>query len=464
LDLFHFSTKTTKKQPQDNNTQHPTNTLPVTRAYIHGFWLASSNTNNIMKVTLREYEEDPLLEGHDDGAASFKYEYTIQSSTSTDDDNNNAIITKRTQRNTSTTTSVVGKTGVQRIVFDLFLPIGFPHSVDATYLPYQLYDALQGLCSYWRGVVSTRAVLEAAGVGNASATAMSAAMNWALRDGTGMVGGLVFSYVASPYFDTFVKEFRLFADIINDVALTLDMLAPAFGSQHSLWILSLSTICKTMCGMSATKGRITHHFARHNGNMADLTAKESTQETLVSLLGMIGGVLVAQLLEHVPYAVTWILFGFLTIVHVWANYKGVMLLKLATLNPERTQVLLENIVQVLVEEKDDKALKQALVALPTPEETNESLWSSTQKLLVPKLHVARPLEPHRLMDLRLYAELFANEKYLIGSDKYRRDHHLYIWLAVGAGYTEELKAYSHALLLQASLKQGATWDKQLLQR
>ena len=39
-----------------------------------------------------------------------------------------------------------------------------------------MYDSLQGLCSYLRGVVSTSAVLEAAGVGNVDVTAMSAAM------------------------------------------------------------------------------------------------------------------------------------------------------------------------------------------------------------------------------------------------------------------------------------------------
>lgn len=44
------------------------------------------------------------------------------------------------------------------------------------YLEYQIYDSLQGLCSYLRGVVSTSAVLAAAGVGDAEATAMSAAM------------------------------------------------------------------------------------------------------------------------------------------------------------------------------------------------------------------------------------------------------------------------------------------------
>lgn len=71
-------------------------------------------------------------------------------------------------------TTIINK--VKRVLSDLFLPIDFPHSVEGSYLKYQFYDSLQGLCSYLRGVVSTSAVLTAAGVGNADATALSAAM------------------------------------------------------------------------------------------------------------------------------------------------------------------------------------------------------------------------------------------------------------------------------------------------
>eukprot|EP00970_Alexandrium_tamarense_P019745 scaffold14402_cov207-Alexandrium_tamarense.AAC.9 len=115
---------------------------------------------------------------------------------------------------------------VDQICKDLFLPVGYPHTVAPGYLEYQFYDSLQGLSSYLRGVVSTTAVLSAAGVGDAAATAMSAAMTWAIRDGLGMVGGLLFSYVASSHFDAHVKEFRLVADVLNDVGLTLDMALP----------------------------------------------------------------------------------------------------------------------------------------------------------------------------------------------------------------------------------------------
>jgi hypothetical protein len=166
-----------------------------------------------------------------------------------------------------------------------------------------------------------------------------------MRDGVGMVGGLCFSYFASPLFDANVQEWRLFADVINDVGLTLDMLAPFWGTRWFLLVSSLSMLCKVMCGISAsaTKGSITQHFSRR-GNVADLNAKESTQETLVSLVGMVFGVALAHFLHRLEdsgsrdlaFYFSWAVFVIFTVLHVMANYAGVKLLKLRSLNRERT--------------------------------------------------------------------------------------------------------------------------------
>jgi hypothetical protein len=257
------------------------------------------------------------------------------------------------------------------------------------------------------------------------------------------------------------------------------MLAPATG-EYSIWVLSLSTICKTMCGMSAgaTKGRITQHFARENGNMADLTAKESTQETLVSLLGMMGGVFVARRLEHAPTWVTWWMFWVLTALHVWANYKGVMILNLATLNPERTQVLLKDTIQTIADdynaeirsETNGKAMKDfvstdqistrlraAMEDLPSPDHISESLLSSLSTLFSPTLLVSRPLDPRRLDCLNV----FQREKYVLGHGGGR---YIYIWLCMGATKRDELQAYVHAMLVRALLDQGKAWNSDLVQR
>ena len=370
----------------------------------------------------------------------------------------------------------------------------YPQSVRSEYLSYQIFDSLQGLCSYLRGVVSTSALLTAAGVGNAEATAMSAAMTWAMRDGLGMVGGLLFSYSTSSLFDSHVKEFRLFADIINDVGLTLDMLAPyCAGSSPDhrvvLYVTSMGTICKVMCGIAAgaTKGSITHHFCLR-GNMADLNAKEGTQETLVSLVGMLLGIALARYLHRMEQqqqqreedeslmtatAVSWTIFVILTIVHVWANYIGVKLLHLRTFNRERAKVALEGIVnQLAIQSSDDGCssrlpshtlLEDSIHSMPTPEQVSESLWSSVRTLLftgtttvhlgVPAKNILNELAPDEMVSLLM--EEFATDHYVLSIVGKSKRTTIRVALRVGATDRDELKAFLHALTLDKCIKLGA---------
>lgn len=65
--------------------------------------------------------------------------------------------------NPQATTRSSARTVPKQICCDLFLPLGYPQSVRPEYMSYQIYDSLQGLCSYLRGVVSTSALLTAAG-------------------------------------------------------------------------------------------------------------------------------------------------------------------------------------------------------------------------------------------------------------------------------------------------------------
>jgi len=427
-----------------------------------------------MKVTVLEYENED--DDGKDGRSKPVCEYTLAVSNTTSAPTMSYRLTRRHNDGDIFRSPV-------KVLRTLFLPVGYPMTVGPAYLPYQLWDGLQGLCSYLRGVVSATSVFKAAGVGNAEATALSAALSWALRDGTGMIGGLVYSYFAGSYFDSHAKEFRLLlADVINDVALTLDMIAPYFGSEGSVWILAISTIGKTICGITAgaTKGHITQHFAKDGGNVADLTAKESTQETLVSLIGIIGGVWVAKLLERYgqnnPLFWTWLLFGILTAIHVFANYKAVSLLKLTTLNPERTRILFRESIAVMVnqvrrqhkiptknknyENEHDNYNKEIPISedllesihnFQSPECVQESLFFSTWYLVFPTILVSRPLNWNHLQNCTLYLSDFKEQDslpYVIG---YGVDSIIYVWLKTGATMKDELQAYVHALLLQMLL-------------
>ena len=129
-----------------------------------------------------------------------------------------------------------------------------------------------------------------AGVGSADATPLAAALVWVFKDGLGMISSLTFAYHYCDVLEMYAKEWRLFADFLNNVGLFLDLLCSQFPRQFLL-LSSLSTVSKSCCGLIAgsTKARISAHFAL-GGRLADVTAKESTQETAGALSGLVIGI------------------------------------------------------------------------------------------------------------------------------------------------------------------------------
>jgi len=65
-----------------------------------------------------------------------------------------------------------------------------------------------------------------------------------------MLGGLLFTSISSDSFGQNVKSWRLFADLINNVGITLDMLAPLCGV-HFLAVVCTASLCKALCGVAA---------------------------------------------------------------------------------------------------------------------------------------------------------------------------------------------------------------------
>ena len=431
---------------------------------------------------------------------------------------------------------------IKQLGRDLFLPIGYPQSVNEGYLKYQYYDSLQGLCSYLRGVVSTSAVLSATGVGDAQATAMSAAMTWAVRDGLGMIGGLLFSYICSSHFDAHVKEFRLLADVLNDIGMTIDMALPFLLSQtwmtfplttsypaiseylpsSYLILTSTSTLCKVACGMAAgaTKGNITDHFAIC-GNRADCQAKESTQETLVSIVGMCMGVWMAGFIHRLEknqdddttcssgelddtcsnnantitldaQVISWGIFISLTLLHVWANYIGMQCLRLRTLNQQRAKIALQPLIEecgqsvlsICNDSHGSSAKKTTTNPLITktssyilsPNDVNESLWKSICSMLY-QGNILLGISLKNLIRMtnsrqnNLVQGNWHSEKYMIfidGDVKDNKAHKIIVLLRVGANDNDELKAFVHAHIVNWCLLQHesceSTKHSQLLSR
>lgn len=77
---------------------------------------------------------------------------------------------------------------------EVLLPYGYPDSVSEDYFNYQLWDTAQAFCSTITSAFTTRAILKGVGVGNPKAAALSAAITWIMKEGTGMIGKIFFAW------------------------------------------------------------------------------------------------------------------------------------------------------------------------------------------------------------------------------------------------------------------------------
>nr|XP_034839657.1 RUS1 family protein C16orf58 homolog [Maniola hyperantus] len=237
-------------------------------------------------------------------------------------DQANVVIVKNKK-----TSSIVG------ILKKILLPQGYPNSVSKDYLAYQKWDTAQAFCSTIMGILATQAVLQGVGVGDQMATPLAATVTWVLKDGCGHLGRIIFAYSHGSNLDAYSKKWRMYADVLNDVAMCIEIALPIFPVDVA-YALCISTILKSIVGVAggATRIAMTQHHAIR-GNMGDVSAKDSAQETAVNLVASVTALFIITYLGG--SLVISIVFVVMMILHVVFNYFAVRTVCLKTLNEPR---------------------------------------------------------------------------------------------------------------------------------
>ena len=231
---------------------------------------------------------------------------------------------------------------IKLFIFEAFFPEGYPDSVSDDYLAYQTWDTVQAFASSISGSLATKAVLEGVGVGDENATSLAATITWLLRQGAGMVGQILFTWIQGSDLDHNCKRWRLFADILNDSAMCLELSVPLWPPFISQLILCSASVARSLVGVAggATRTAITQHQAK-GGNISDVAAKDGSQETLVNLVALLVNLVVLPIVSE-SMAFTWIVFISLTILHLFSNFKAVSSLCFQTLNKDRLILVLKS--------------------------------------------------------------------------------------------------------------------------
>jgi hypothetical protein len=89
----------------------------------------------------------------------------------------------------------------------------------------------------------------------------------------GRIATILFAHRLGTSLEPECKMYRLAADFLNDTAMILDCLSPAFPKVARVLMLSFSSVLRSLCGVCAgsAKASLSAHFAKR-GNLGELNA------------------------------------------------------------------------------------------------------------------------------------------------------------------------------------------------
>ena len=264
----------------------------------------------------------------------------------------------------------------QRLL-SIFLPSGYPTTVSPDYTRYQIYDSLQAFASSIASLLASRAVLQSLGVGDGSATARDAILLNILQESVGRIGTIWFAHWASRRIEAECKMYRLLADVFNDCSFVMDCLSPSLPKVVRVPVLCMSTAARAVCGVAggSSKALLSAHFAKSK-NLGEVNAKDASQETVISLMGMwVGGMVVSRVEGGVA---VWAWLVVLLAIHLLTNYMAVRAVTLTVLNRQRVGIAFAAF------------LKRGFGGVPDPADTArlESIFLWNAWPLYPKIGVS----------------------------------------------------------------------------
>jgi Vitamin B6 photo-protection and homoeostasis len=392
-----------------------------------------------------------------------------------------------------------------------FVPAQYPNSVQQPgYTYYAAYGFIASVAGSASMVLSTQTLLctmmscsaggEQSFMTKNTVSAAAGALNWVLKDGIGQLGGIVVaSYMGQMRsLDSNPKRYRMFAAILLDAAAIIELSTPLgimmISSSAVVPMACLATLCKNVGFIMASASRATIHQslcictsnftncapsstapATISNNLADLTAKFSSQGTAAGLLGTLLGISISTWIPVFGSSPEYVFFNYsspivilgLVIVHQTCNYVALRSVALHHLNRQRLGIILNHYIQCFCSDEHELNGNAVAEHVLTPIQVAErekflpQLFGFSRRFSQESpeknldwLNIGCPLEsicPKGSEQLMALLAACDNEQYMLNVDDDTCDGRIQLVFFEQANGNDIIRGMLHAFVLRDSL-------------
>ena len=300
---------------------------------------------------------------------------------------------------------------------------------------------------------------------------MAATLNWVIKDGLGLLGGVVYTSIFSGRFDSEPKRYRFKAAVALQMATFCELMTPLMPSMF-LVMASLSNIGK-LCGvellwsnlrlgkniawlaLSGTRAQM-HQSLCLKDNLGDITAKSGSQSTGAGLMGTGLGVVAAAIAGD-SFMYSMALYLPLGCIGLFSIYQSNSVVLTRSLNLQRTERIFHDYLAAAGPGPGPARAKvDAHLDILTPAEISdvEVFVRGYRSVFTVPLSLGESVTT-ALPDPQEMGQVF-QQKYLMQKEHYylhvSRDR-VYLWVDKEASPDQFLQGFLHSSLLRLAKAQ-----------
>ena len=327
-----------------------------------------------------------------------------------------------------------------------YISVAFvPDGVTPAFYRYTRWRVLQRWINANLQVFGTQSLLLGLGIKTKSLAALSAALNWVLKDALGKAVRLIWASKMGSRFDSDAKRWRLRAGFLHALGNGMEIACYVF-PRVFLPLAACANCAKEMSRLTCSSTRTALYNSFRDGtreNIGDITAKGEASIAVVDLLGIATGV---SLSTKVGTSVGAVLAVYVVLqsMEILCIYNMMRSVQFRVLNFERLCYVLNDFIAAQLVQQPSSTFEEMksisasnTMELPLPVHTNGSLHQMKQstisaiktpeemalkeKILKPPAHLARRalafgslgrarLDPDELEGL---LNIFSRERFLL---------------------------------------------------